>query len=113
MNNDLSSNEIRRFYQELQENLVDNRSNIGRKHELAFVITLLIVSILLSYDHLSLSKIHRDMKRHYAHLCIFLHKHPKGSSFEHLNQKDMEKIQNELNNRPSKRYQYLSRSIIL
>jgi len=74
MNNDLSSNEIRRFYQELQENLVDNRSNTGRRHELAFVITLLIVSILLSYDHLSLSKIHRNMKRYYVHLCISLHK---------------------------------------
>jgi IS30 family transposase len=32
---------------------------------------------------------------------------PKGSSFEHLNQKDLERIQNELNNRPRKRYQYL------
>ncbi|MCT4673887.1 MAG: IS30 family transposase [Prolixibacteraceae bacterium] len=32
---------------------------------------------------------------------------PKGSSFEHLNQKDLERILNELNNRPRKRYQYL------
>lgn len=62
MNNDLSSNEIRIFYQETQEHLKDNRSKIGCKHEL----TLLIVPILLSYDHLILSKIHRNMKCHYA-----------------------------------------------
>ena len=74
MNNDLSSAEIRRFYEKLQTKLKDNRSAIGRKHELAFVITLFILSILRSSDQLSLSKIHRNMVRYYEKLCICLHK---------------------------------------
>ncbi|QZE13383.1 hypothetical protein K4L44_12400 [Halosquirtibacter laminarini] len=74
MNNDLSSAEIRRFYEKLQVKLVDNRSHVGRNHELAFVITLFIISILTSYDHLSINKIHRNMVHHYENLCICLHK---------------------------------------
>ncbi|QZE15534.1 ISAs1 family transposase [Halosquirtibacter laminarini] len=74
MNNDLSSAEIRIFYEKLQVKLVDNRSHVGRKHELAFVITLFIISILTSSDHLSINKIHRNMVRYYEKLCICLHK---------------------------------------
>ncbi|QZT36298.1 hypothetical protein K5X82_13615 [Halosquirtibacter xylanolyticus] len=72
MNNDLSNSKIRLFYNDLQINLNDTRSNSGRKHELLLVITLLVISILRSYGHLNMSKIHRNMVRNYDEsMCVF------------------------------------------
>ncbi|QZE13066.1 hypothetical protein K4L44_10745 [Halosquirtibacter laminarini] len=68
MNNDLSSAEIRRFNDKSQVKLEDNRSHVGPKYEFAFVITLFIISILISYNHLRMNKIHRNMVRHYEKL---------------------------------------------
>ena len=74
MNIDLSNSEVRSFYHLLQENLIDNRSPIGQKHELAFVITLFTISILTSYGQSSINKTRRNMVRNYDDLCISLHK---------------------------------------
>ncbi|MDC1106521.1 hypothetical protein OAT16_07415 [Prolixibacteraceae bacterium] len=67
MNNDLSNSKNRLFYHDLQINLNDTRSNSGRKHELAFVMTLLVISILRSYGHI-------NMIRNYENLCVCLQK---------------------------------------
>jgi predicted transposase YbfD/YdcC len=56
-------NEIKVYYQKLQSCLNDSRGICGRKHELAFVVTSLIVSILRCTDKLNLSKIQRNMVR--------------------------------------------------
>lgn len=58
-------NAIKVYYQKLQNQLKDARGICGRKHELAFVITCFILSILRSTDKLSLSKISRNMVRNH------------------------------------------------
>jgi predicted transposase YbfD/YdcC len=58
-------NEIKVYYQKLQNQLKDTRGICGRKHELAFIITCFVLAILRSTDKLSLSKIHRNMVRNH------------------------------------------------
>jgi len=65
-------NEIKVYYQKLQDQLKDTRGICGRKHELAFVITGFVLAILRSSDKLSLSKIHRNMVRNHKELTTKL-----------------------------------------
>ncbi len=65
-------NEIKVYYQKLQDQLKDTRGICGRKHELAFVLTSFVLAILRSADKLSLSKIHRNMVRNHNELTIKL-----------------------------------------
>ena len=58
--------EIAKYYLEIKAYLPDNRSNIGKRHELAFVLVSFLVAILRSNGKLSLSQIHRTMNREHC-----------------------------------------------
>lgn len=63
MKQNLSPNEINLYYEELQSKLNDSGQSKGKRHELALVLTTMLLAILRSVGKLNVSVIHRQMCR--------------------------------------------------
>ena len=50
-----SPNEVKKYFEELQNTLPDNRDVRGRKRNLAFVLTSFIISLFRCTGHLTLA----------------------------------------------------------
>jgi DDE_Tnp_1-associated len=67
-----TANEITLYYQELQNHLSDPRQDKGKRHELALILTTLLLAILRSVGNLKVSVIHRQMKREHEGVLSLL-----------------------------------------
>lgn len=63
MKQNLTPNEINLYYEELQSKLNDSRQSKGKRHELALVLTTMLLAILRSVGKLNVSVIDRQMCR--------------------------------------------------
>lgn len=67
-----TENEITLYYQELQKHLPDQRNGKGKRHELALILTTMLLSILRSVGNLNVSVIHRQMGREHENILSIL-----------------------------------------
>ncbi len=65
-----SSNEVKRYFDELQNSLSDNRDFRGQRHNLAFVLTSFLMSLLRCTGHVNLAMIHRRMIKEHELMVI-------------------------------------------
>ncbi len=72
MKQNLTPNEINLYYEELQSKLTDSRQFKGKRHELALVLTTMLLAILRSVGKLNVSVIHRQMCREHDLIIISL-----------------------------------------
>jgi hypothetical protein len=72
MKQNLTPNEINLYYEELQSKLTDSRQSKGKRHELALVLTTMLLAILRSVGKLNVSVIHRQMCREHDLIMISL-----------------------------------------
>ncbi|MDZ7935171.1 MAG: ISAs1 family transposase [Emticicia sp.] len=63
MKQTITCDEIKSYYEELKEKLEDTRKARGIRHDLALVLTTMMLSILRSVGTLNVSVIHRQMGR--------------------------------------------------
>jgi hypothetical protein len=67
-----TTNEITLYYHELQNHLSDTRNDKGKRHELALILTTMLLAILRSAGNLKVSVIHRQMKREHEGILSIL-----------------------------------------
>jgi len=68
MQNSITHSEITEYFKSLQANLKDSRQPKGVRHNLALVLTTMLVSMLRSVGKLNVSVIHRQMAREYSYV---------------------------------------------
>jgi hypothetical protein len=65
-------NEITLYYQELQNHLSDIRNDKGKRHELALILTTVLLGILRSVGKLKVSVIHHQKRREHEGILSIL-----------------------------------------
>lgn len=68
----ITESEVKLYFTELQTKLTDSRNPKGVRHDLALVLTTMMLSILRSVGKLNVSVIHRQMKREYHEVVKIL-----------------------------------------
>jgi len=67
-NSSPTKNQVKAYYEYLQAQLVDKRDNRGKRHNLAFILTGMLIALLRSGKRLNMASIHRWMQREHAQL---------------------------------------------
>ena len=67
-----TNSEVTLYYHELQNHLSDTRSDKGKRHELALILTTMLLGIPRSVGNLKVSVIHRQMRREHEGILSIL-----------------------------------------
>jgi hypothetical protein len=70
----LTPDAIKSYYEDLQSKLPDTRQSKGKRHELALVLTTMLLAVLRSVGKLNISVIHRQMRREHEYVLSSLGK---------------------------------------